>query len=108
MRDHTVTLHLSEADTAHFLSSFDRLVREYVIRTASSCLALIGDHVPQSLVVNDTNVDVDLHLLTINARVHGLVTKIVVTMLSQFFAEVVDCIIIYIAFKWLNISEFPV
>lgn len=44
----------------------------------------------QSLIVDDTEVDVGRELLTGDTRVHGLVSKVVVAGLEKLLAEVVD------------------
>lgn len=51
-----VTLHLSETDTTTALSSLDGLVREVVDWAGGTHLVLVGDHMTQTLIVDNLNV----------------------------------------------------
>ena len=67
VRNHAVTLHLTEADSTHLLPTLDWLLRQHVDHALRSGLTLVRHHVAKSLVVNESEVDVDLHHLALNA-----------------------------------------
>ena len=60
-----------------------------VKRTSRPDLPLVTDHMPQSLVVDDSDINIRLELLARDARVHGLIPVIVVPRQSQLLAKVV-------------------
>lgn len=78
MRQQTVALHLAEADAAVALATFNRLSRERVNGTCRAHLELVGDHVAQTLVVDDAHEDVGLELASVDAAVHALRSEVVV------------------------------
>ena len=60
MSQQRVSLHLSKSNTPGSLSPLHRLVSQDVYWTGRADLKLVGNHVPQALVVDNTKKDVRL------------------------------------------------
>jgi len=90
VRHQGITLHLSEANTTTLTSTLHGLPCDRVDRPSAAHLPLIRDHVAQSLVVDNTEEDVSLHLPSVDAAVHALSAVIAVATLDQQPAKVVD------------------
>ena len=99
MSEHGVSLHFTHSDTSTFLSALEWLLGEYVDWASGSGLGLVVDHVPESLVVDQSDEDVDFELRAVSAAVHSFVTVVVESFIKKFFAEVVDDVVIFIRFK---------
>lgn len=82
MRDHAVTLHLSESEATISGAPFSRLSSEDLNGSSASRVHLVIDHVLQSLVESRPKEDHDLHLFACEAIVHDFVA-------SELIAEVV-------------------
>ena len=78
MSQQRVSLHLSESNTPSSLSPLHRLVSEDVYWAGCADLKLVGHHVPQALVVDNTEKDVRLKLPPVHSRVYPLVTEVIV------------------------------
>jgi hypothetical protein len=63
-------------------------------------LELVQNHVPQTLVVHDTKVDVGGKLLARDAGVHRLITVVVVAGREKLLAEVVHCGVLFREPEW--------
>ena len=92
MRDHTVTLHLTEAQTAIPSTSLCRLPCQDLRRTTTSRVHLVLDHVLQSLVICRPEEDHDFHLLASEAIVHYLVASKLVAERVQLCRDPIDCV----------------
>ena len=101
-----VTLHFTETDTTMLLTTLNRLVCEGIIRAGSSGLTFVRDHVSKSLIINNTNEDVDLHLLSENTGIHGLITIVIVALSKEFTAEMRDNIVVFVFLPCLCGLEF--
>jgi hypothetical protein len=53
-------------------------------------LELVQNHVPETLVIDNTEIDVGGKLLAGDARIHGLVAVIVVASCKELFPEIVN------------------
>lgn len=62
---------------------------EFGHRAGSADLVFIVDHMTETLVVDATNVDIALKLLSSDTRVHWLVTVVVVSRGLELFSEVI-------------------
>jgi hypothetical protein len=71
-------------------TNLNGLSSERVDGSGRSDLELVVDHVSETLVVDDAEVDVCRELLAGDSRVHGLVSEIIVTRLEELLAKVVD------------------
>ena len=95
MRDESVTLHLSEPDTSRTFATFHRLLRYGVYGACCSHLEFIQHHVPQTLVVDDAQIDVGGKFLARNSRVHWFISVIVVPSRKELLAKVVyGCVLL--------------
>jgi hypothetical protein len=99
MCKHGVSLHFTHSDTSTFLSALEWLLGEYVDWASGSGLGLVMDHMPESLIVDQPDEDVDFELGSVRAAVHSFVTVVVESFIKKFFAEVVDDVVIFIRFK---------
>lgn len=72
MRDHAVTLHLSESETSVSASTLGRLLVQVLEFSSGSGVDLVVDHVTQSLVVGRTDEDLGLQLLASERIEHDL------------------------------------
>ena len=78
MRDHAVSLHLTEAETTVTTTSLSGLACQNLSWTATSGVDLVLDHVLEALVVGWSKEDHHFHFLAGEAIVHHLVpTKLV-------------------------------
>jgi hypothetical protein len=84
-----VTLHLSDTDTTTLGTTLYGLSGQCVDGTRCTHLELVVHHVTETLVVNQTHVDVGGEFTTRNTRVQGLVTVVVVACLLELLTEVV-------------------
>lgn len=105
MGEERVSLHLSESNTTLLLSTLDWLMGQYIVWTCGSCLTLIGHHVSQSLIVDNTDEDINSHLVTEDTRVHGLISIVVVTLLQKFFPKEINNVVVFILLKSFHILE---
>ena len=58
-------------------------------------LELVQDHVSETLIVNDSDVNVRSELLAGNPRVHWLVAIVVVSCGLELFTEVINCGVVF-------------
>ena len=91
--EETVSLHLPKPHTASLLPPLDRLPGDAVNGPGAPHLVLVTHHVPQSLVVDDPEEDVGLHLDAVRAGVEGLRPVVVVARLVQLATEKVDGVV---------------
>jgi hypothetical protein len=87
------------------LTSLHWLMSKSVIRPCGSCLTLIRNHVTQSLIVNKTYKDVNLHLISEYSRIHSLISIIVIAIFQKLRAKVLDHIIILVFLKGFGCLE---
>jgi len=73
VRDHTVTLHLAEAETTVARTTFGRLSSQDLCRAPASRVDFIRHHMLQSLVEGWPEEDHHLETLACEARVHDFV-----------------------------------
>jgi hypothetical protein len=62
--------------------------------------------VTKSLIVDKTDKDVNLHLISENSGVHCLVTVIIIPVFEKFRAEMLDNVIVFILFEGLSSLKF--
>ena len=74
MRNHTVTLHLTKAQTTVTRTTLDRLASENLYWTTSTTVDFVIHHVLQALVVRWTKVYLCLELATRVSIIHDLET----------------------------------
>ena len=67
-----VSVHFFEANTAAMFPSLCGLPRRAI-------LVLIADRVPQTLVIDDANVQMSLELPAVYAAVHGFIAVVIVS-----------------------------
>lgn len=92
MRDHAVTLHLSESETAITRSTLCGLSREDLCRSTASRVDLVTHHMLQALIVSRVQEYHDFHALTSESVVHDLVAVPLVTQAMQLVRDVVNCL----------------
>ena len=63
MRKERIAFHLTETDTTRTFATFHRLMGEVVDGTGRTHLVLVGYHVSETLVVDDSDIDIGLHLI---------------------------------------------
>lgn len=68
----------------------DWLARHGVDWAGRPHLEFVQHHMPQSLIIDDADVDVGCELLPCDAGVHRLVSIVIVPCSEELFAEVVD------------------
>jgi hypothetical protein len=74
MRDHAVTLHLSETESTVTRTTFSRLSGQDLSGSSATSVDLIGNHMLQPLVIGGTKENLHLQSLSSESTVHGLVT----------------------------------
>ena len=89
MGEKSIALHFTHTDTTTLLTTLDGLASRRHDRTSGTHLVLVVNHVTQTLVVDDTDVNVRLELLARDARVERLVAVVVVAGLHELVAKVV-------------------
>jgi len=62
--------------------------------------------VTKSLIVDKTDKDVNLHLISENSGVHCLVTVIIIPVFEKLRAEMLDNVIVFILFEGLSCLKF--
>ena len=85
-----ISLHLTDTDTTTLSTTLDGLTSQGSDGTGGTDLELVVDHVTQTLVVDNTHIDVSTELLTCDTRVHGLVPVVVEASTLQLVTEVLD------------------
>jgi hypothetical protein len=90
MRDHTVTLHLSETQTSISGSSFGRLSGQDLCGSSTSSVDLISDHMLKPLIEGGSEEDKHIELLSSESVVHGLVSMSLVAELLELLRDIVD------------------
>ena len=108
MSQKRVSLHLTKPDTSLLLSTLYRLVGQHIIRARCSCLTFISHHMSKPLIVNNSNENVYLHLLSKYTTVHSFIPIVIVSMLQKFPSEMLHHIIILVFFKGMDILVFPI
>lgn len=83
MRNHTVTFHLAETETAVTSTTLSWLARQDLRRAAASRMDLIADHMLQALVIGWIEEYHDLHSLSSEPVVHDLVAVSLVAQIVQ-------------------------
>lgn len=96
MGDKGVSFHFSESNTSSTFSPLDRLSRDGIDRSRRPHLEFIVYHVSETLVVDDTQVDVRCELLSGDARVHRFVAPVVVTRGDELFTKVINGGVLFI------------
>ena len=66
------------------------------------------NHVPQSLIVDQPNKDVNFELGSIGSTVHGLVAIVVETLVKKFLPEIVNNIVIFIRLESFIPERFTI
>lgn len=92
VRDHTITLHLSESEATVTCSTLSGLSRENLGRSTTSRVDLIAHHMLQALIIGRVQEDHHFHALASEAVVHDLVTIPLVAQAVQLVRDVVDCL----------------
>ena len=92
MRDHAVTLHLSESETAVSGTTFRRLSRQDLSRTSASRMNLVTHHMLEALIVGGIQEDHHLHALACEAIVHHFVTVALVAEAVELVGDELDCL----------------
>lgn len=105
MGQERVSLHLSKSNTSVLLPTFDRLVGEDVVWASGSCLRLIRHHMAQSLIVHDTKVNVDFHLIPKYARIHRFISIIIVSLFDELVSKVANAIVVFVLLECLSLEE---
>lgn len=105
MCNQCISFHFAEAYTAATLSSFDRLMCDIIDGPRRSYLPLIGDHVTQSLIVDDSHEDVGCHLTSIDATVNAFSSIVIVAAGIQQLTEVIDRRILLGESEWGRIVD---
>lgn len=90
MRDHTITLHLSEPKTSITTSSLGRLLVQVLELSSCTSVDLVVDHMLESLVVSRSQKDLAFEHLSSERVVNSLVTMFLVTKLMHFFGDIFD------------------
>jgi len=108
MGQQTVTLHLSKTNSAHLFTTFHWLMRQHIVRSGGTRLRLIADHMPEALVVNAADENVNLHLDALNAGVHRLIAVIIVALFHELLTKVVNDVVVLVLLKRFNIDEFAI
>jgi len=65
-------------------------------------------HVTKTLVVDNTEININFHLAAICATVHDFVSVIVIPMLSKLFTKIFHNIVIFIVLKWLSFKDISI
>ena len=60
----------------------------------------------ESLIIDDPNEYIHLHLISKYPRVHGLIPIVVIPLCKELVAEVLHCIIIFELLKSFSFFEF--
>ena len=95
MSEQRVALHLTHTDSTTLFTALDGLVREVVDFTRGSHLELVVDHVTETLVVDQANINIAFELLAGDAGVHGLVAVVVVACGAELVAKVIrGCVLL--------------
>lgn len=95
-----VALHFSDANTTALGAALDGLAGERGDGTGGADLVLVVDHVAETLVVDDADVDVRAELLARDAGVHGLVAVVVVAGALELVPEVLDGGLAFLVFEF--------
>ena len=66
------------------------------------------NHVPQSLIVDQPNKDVNFELGSICSTVHGLIAIVVETLVKKFLPEIVNNIVIFIRLESFIPERFTI
>lgn len=74
----------------------DGLLSEVVDGSRCSYLELVRDHVAQTLVVDDPEVDVGVELGASDATVHDLIAIVVVAGRFELLTKVVHCAMLFV------------
>lgn len=107
MRNQCVTFHFAESNATTSFSSLNRLMGEHINGARRTHLPLIGHHVPQPLIVNDTQKNVGRHFATVNATVQFLGTIIIVTAVLQKTTEIIDGRMFFAESEWGGVVDEP-
>jgi len=86
-----ITLHLSDTDTTTLCTTLHGLSGQCVDGTRCTHLELVVHHVTETLVVDQTHVDIGGEFAARDTGVKGLVTVVVVACLLELLTEVVGC-----------------
>lgn len=108
MGQQRISFHLAKPDSSHLFPTFYRLVRQNVVGALSARLTFIRNHVSESLIIDETHEDVDLHHFTLNARIHRLVAIVVVPVLRQLLPIEVNHVVILVLLKGRHVYKFAV
>ena len=108
MRQQRISFHFSKSDATHLLSSFNRLMCKCIVRSSSSSLRFIRHHMSESLIVHQAQIDINLHLDSLDARYHRLIPIVVVSMLHKFFSVEIHDVIVGVLVELLHIDVLSV
>lgn len=103
MSQQSVPFHLSEAYSALHVPPAQRLIGDFISRSRSPHLELIGNHVAQTLVVNHPDEDVRLELQAAQTRVEALGAVVIVPGGLQHLAEVLERRILLGESEWRGV-----
>ena len=82
-----VPFHFTKANATGTLAALDWLLGEIVEGPGGADLEFVRDHVAETLVVDNTNVDISLEFLAGDAAVHWLVAMVIVASLAELLTE---------------------
>ena len=108
MCQETVSFHFSETNTTLFLTTFHWLMSENIDWTSGSCLGLITYHVSKSLIIYNSQININFHFFSKNSWVHILIPKIIKAVFFKFFSKEINNIIILIFIKCFYIYKFAI
>lgn len=107
MSDESITFHLAQSDTSTLLSTLDGLLSEDIDNSLTSSLTLVRHHMPESLVVHHTHIDVYMEGGTIYAWVECFIPIIIVPILEQLLPKIIHSIIILEGLEGSGFKDLP-
>ena len=94
MRDHAVTLHLTETETSIARAAFSRLASEDLSGSPSSGMDLVLHHVLEPLIVSRPEEDLDLHLLAVKTVIHDFVASELVSLFMEKLRDLLNSVLL--------------
>src|SRR5690606_12959558 len=85
-----IALHLTEAKTSFLPDTSVRLTSEELDCASTTSLHLVGDEMAKELIVDRTDIDVDVHLTTGDAVDHPLLTAPCEAEIGELFLDVLN------------------
>lgn len=99
MSKQRITLHFSNTDTTTLLSTLNWLTSHLRHWSCSSDLELVVHHVSQTLVVDDSDVNICMEFLASDTRIHWLIAMVVIPSLHELMTEIITRSILFVEFK---------